>query len=235
MGVETETINDHNGQDLPEGLEDMEGLCDPEDEPEFPNDLNCEVLAMCNRYKTVFSEHLKRGRHIKGAPMRINLVPEEKRVKPLYHAVPRVVPLHWREEADKIVKNLLKHDIIKQVDYPTVWCSRVFFVAKPGGSRGLRLVTDFCHLNKNISRAHHFFPSVNDIKKRIRHDTKYFIKLDLTSLYHQLKIDKADRDLTTFAIGEGLYKFRRAAMGLSASSDSFCRRVFQGLPGSSRG
>ena len=82
----------------------MEGLCDPEDEPEFPSDLDCKVLAMCNRYKTVFSEHLKRGRHIKGAPMRINLVPEEKRVKPLYHAVPRVVPLHWREEADKIVK-----------------------------------------------------------------------------------------------------------------------------------
>ena len=36
--------------------------------------------------------------------MRINLVPEEKRVKPLYHTVPRVVPLHWREEGDKIVK-----------------------------------------------------------------------------------------------------------------------------------
>ena len=82
---------------------------------------------MCNRYKTVFSEHLKHGRHIKGAPMRINLVPEEKRVKPLYHAVPRMVPLHWREEADKIVRNLLKHDIIKRVDYPTLWCSRAFF------------------------------------------------------------------------------------------------------------
>ena len=101
-----QTTHDHNGQELPEGLEDMEGLCDPEEEPEFPSDLDCEVLAMCNRYKTVFSEHLKRGRHIKGAPMRINLVPEEKRVKPLYHAVPRVVPLHWREEADKIVRNL---------------------------------------------------------------------------------------------------------------------------------
>ena len=97
----------------------------------------------------------------------------------------------------------------------------------------MRLVTDYRHLNKNISRAHHFFLSVSDIKKRIRPDTKYFIKLDLTSLYHQLKIDKAHRDLTTFAIGEGRYKFKRAAMGLSASSDSFCRRsdrVFQGLP-----
>ena len=198
-----QATNDHNGQDLPEGIEDMEGLCNPEDEPEFPSDLDCEVLAMCNRYKTVFSEHLKRGRHIKGAPMRINLVPEEKRVKPLYHAVPRMVPLHWREEADKIIRNLLKHNIIERVDYPTLWCSRAFFVAKPGGSRGLRLVTDFRHLNKNISHAHHFFPSVSDIKKRISPDTKYFIKLDFTSLYHQLKIDKADQDLTTFAIGEG--------------------------------
>ena len=34
--------NDHNGQELPEGLEDMEGLCDPEDEPEFPSDLDCD-------------------------------------------------------------------------------------------------------------------------------------------------------------------------------------------------
>ena len=99
-----QATNDHNGQDLPEGIEDMEGLCDPEDEPEFPSNLDCEVLAMCNWYKTVFSEHLKHGRHIKGAPMRINLVPKVKRVKPLYHAVPRVMPLHWREEADKIIK-----------------------------------------------------------------------------------------------------------------------------------
>ena len=122
-----QTASDHNGQDLPDGLEDMEGVCDPEEEPEFPSELDSEVLAMCNRYKTVFSEHLKRGRYIKGAPMRINLVPEEKRVKPLYHAVPHVVPLHWREEADKIVKNLLKHDVIEKVDYPTEWCSRAFF------------------------------------------------------------------------------------------------------------
>ena len=109
-----QTVSDHNGQDLPDGLEDVEGVGDPEEEPEFPGDLDSEVLAMCKRYKTVFSEHLKRGRHIKGAPMRINLVPEEKRVKPLYHAVPRVVPLHWREEADKIVRNLLKHDVIEK-------------------------------------------------------------------------------------------------------------------------
>ena len=90
------------------------------------------------------------------------------------------------------------------------------------------------HLPRCLVVAHHFFPSVNDIKKRIRHNTKYFVKLDLTSLYHQLKIDKADRDLMTFTIGEGRYKFHsRAAMGLLASSDSFCRRsdrVFQGLP-----
>ena len=71
-----QTVSDHNGQDLPDGLEDVEGMGDPEEEPEFPSDLDSEVLAMCNRYKTVFSEHLKCGRHIKGAPMRINLVPE---------------------------------------------------------------------------------------------------------------------------------------------------------------
>ena len=55
----------------------------------------------CKRYKTVFCEHLKRGRYIKGAPMRINLVPEEIRVKPLYQAIPRVMPLYWREDAEK--------------------------------------------------------------------------------------------------------------------------------------
>ena len=87
------------------------------------------------------------------------------------------MPLHWREEADTIVRNLLKHNVIERVDYPMLWCSRAFFVAKPGGSRGLRLVTDFRHLKKNISHAHHFFPSVSDIKKRISPDTKYFIKL----------------------------------------------------------
>ena len=104
VGKSIDSQNDHNGQELPEGLEDVEGLGDPEDEPEFPSNLDPEVLKMCKRYNTVFCEHLKRGRYIKGAPMRYNLVPEENRVKPLYQAVPRVVPLHWREEAEKIVK-----------------------------------------------------------------------------------------------------------------------------------
>ena len=108
----------------------------------------------------------------------------------------------------KIVRNLAKHNIIECVDYPTAWCSPAFFVAKPGGNRGLCLVMDDCHLNCNIDCAHHFFLSISDIKKRIRHNTTYFVKLDLTSLYHQLKIDKNDRDLTTFAIGSGRWKFK---------------------------
>ena len=117
VGESIDSQNNHNGHKLPEGLEDVEGLGDPEDEPKFPSNLDSEALKMCKRYNTVFCDHLKRGRYIKGAPMRINLVPEENRVKPLYQAVPRVVPLHWREEAEKIVRNLAKHDIIEHVNY----------------------------------------------------------------------------------------------------------------------
>ena len=53
--------------------------------------------------------------------MRINLIPKEKWTKLLYQAVLRIMPLHWRDEARKIMKNLVKHDIIEPVDYPTAW------------------------------------------------------------------------------------------------------------------
>ena len=71
----------------------------------------------------------------------------------------------------------------------------------------------------------HPFPSPRDIVKDIRSDSKWFLKLDATQGYYQIPLDEDSKDLTTFLLPSGRYRFTRAPMGLSPSSDNFCDKT----------
>ena len=61
----------------------------------------------------------------------------------------------------------------------------------------------------------------------------YFAKLDATHGYFQLPLNKEASRLTTFLLPSGRYRYLRAPMGLSSSSDEWCRhsdRVVEGFP-----
>ena len=103
---------------------------------------------------------------MKGEPMRIHLR-DDMTVKPRKTLTARQVPVHWREEAQALVNDLLNREIIEPVTHPTEWISPAFFVPKPGG-RGIRMVTDFVSLNRYIKRPVHPFPSALDIVNNIR-------------------------------------------------------------------
>ena len=57
----------------------------------------------------------------------------------------------------------------------------------------------------------------------IPEDAKYFAKLDAVYGYFQLALDEESCYLTTFLIPSGRYRYLRAPMGLSSSSDEWCR------------
>ena len=163
-------------------------------------------------------------------PMKIHLTPGEK--TPFRISTARQIPLHWREKAEKIIKKLIDGKVITPQDEPTEWCAPGFFVAKKNGD--IRLVIDYTRLNKHVRRPIHIFPSTQEILSGIDPDSKVFAKLDATQGYHQVPLDEESSKLTTFLLPSGRFRFLRAPMGLSCSSDEFCRRsdkVIEGLPG----
>ena len=95
-------------------------------------------------------------------------------------------------------------------------------------------MTDFTGLNRRIRRPIHPFPSPHDIISGLDPKSKVFAKLDALSGYHQVGLSCSASLLTTFLLPSGMYWYLRAPMGLSSSSDEFCRRsdlVFTSLPG----
>ena len=162
--------------------------------------------------------------------MKVHLTPGEK--KPFRISTARQIPLHWREKAEKIIKKLIDGKVITPQDEPTEWCAPGFFVAKKNGD--IRLVIDYTKLNKYVQRPVHTFPSTQEILSAIDPNSKVFAKLDATQGYHQVPLDEDSSKLTTFLLPSGRFRFLRAPMGLSCSSDEFCRRsdkVIEGLPG----
>ena len=97
----------------------------------------------------------------------------------------------------------------------------------------MRLVNDYTELNKFVVRPVHPFPSVSDIIQSIPASAAYFAKLDATHGYFQLPLNEEASRLTTFILPSGRYRYLRAPMGLSSSSDEWCRhsdRVVNGFP-----
>ena len=165
-----------------------------------------------------------------GSPMKIFLTPGEK--EPFRISTARPVPHHWEEKARKVIQQLIDSKVIATMSDPSDWCAPGFFVAKNNGE--LRLVVDFTGLNKYVCRPIHTFPSSSDIFSGLDPQAQFFAKLDATQGYHQVPLDHDSSKLTTFLLPHGRFRFLRAPMDLSCSSDEFCRRsdeVVRNLPG----
>ena len=147
-------------------------------------------------------------------------------------SAPRPIPLRFQEAANTEIAKYIASGIIAPCDSPTDWCSPAFFVPKGDGKR-VRLVTDYTKLNKFVIRPVHPFPSVADIIQSIPASAACFAKLDATHGYFQIPLDEEASQLTTFILPSGRFRYLRAPMGLSSSSDEWCRhsdRVVEGFP-----
>ena len=152
-------------------------------------------------------------------------------ITPYRASVTRQIPLRYQDDAQAKVEKLIKLGIIKEVTEPTAWCSHAFFLKKDTG--GVRLVTDFTHLNKYVERPVHPFPSTKDILQSIPADATCFATLDAVSGYFQVELDEESSYLTTFLLPSGRYRYLRLPMGMSSSSDDWCRisdAVIKGFP-----
>ena len=133
-------------------------------------------------------------------------------------SAPRPVPLRFQEPANAEIAKYIASGIIVPCDEPTEWCSPAFFVPKGDGKR-VRLVTDYTKLNRFVVKPVHPFPSVSDIIQSIPASAACFAKLDATHGYFQIPLDEEASKLTTFILPSGRFRYLRAPMGLSSSSD----------------
>ena len=179
--------------------------------------------SLLDEYQDIFQEETITPMH--GPPMQIHLLRDGVGYRPLKVKTARKTPMHYQQEADKLIAELLNSGIIVKVqpNETIEWCSPGFFVPKPNGK--VRLVVDFRQINQYIDRPVHPFPSCKDIIRNIKPDSRWFLKFDAVHGYFQIPLDEESSKLTTFLIESGRYRFTRAPMGLNPSSDYFCERT----------
>jgi len=70
-----------------------------------------------------------------------------------------------------------------------------------------------------------FLPAkVSDLKV---HDANFFTKIDLREGYHQLKLHNNSRDITTFAMYKGVFRYKRLIFGVNSAFECFQKQVEQ--------
>jgi hypothetical protein len=105
-------------------------------------------------------------------------------------------------ELKKQIEELLEKGFIRPSSSP--WGTPVLFVSKKDGLR--RMCVDYRSLNEVNIKNKYPLPRIKDLFDRMK-GAKIFLKIDLRSGYHQLKIRAEDVPKTAFTTRYGLYEF----------------------------
>ena len=94
----------------------------------------------------------------------------------------------------------------------------MLFVKKKDGS--LRLCIDYRQLNKVTIKNKYLLPRIDDLFDQLQ-GAQYFSKIDLRSVYHQLRIRSGDVTKTAFRTRYAHYKFLVIFFGLTNAPAAF--------------
>lgn len=114
----------------------------------------------------------------------------------------RRIPIHMREEVDRILEDMKAQGIIEEPR--SAWVSPAVIVRKKNGT--LRFCVDYRKLNNITVKDSYPLPRIDDILDQLSGNA-WFSTLDLKSGYWQLKIRPEDKEKTAFSIGKGLWQF----------------------------
>ncbi|CAA0808376.1 Uncharacterized mitochondrial protein AtMg00850, partial [Striga hermonthica] len=128
---------------------------------------------------------------------------------PVCKAPYRMAPKELQELKTQI-QELLELGFIRPSVSP--WGAPVLFVKKKDGS--MRMCTDYRDLNRLTIKNKYSLPRIDDLFDQLR-GACVFSKIDLRSVYHQLKIKESDIAKTAFHTRYGHYEFVVMPFGLS--------------------
>ena len=90
-----------------------------------------------------------------------------------------------------------------------------------GNGKEVRIVSDFKTLNKAMERPSRPTESSSQLLRNIEPDSRFFVTLDLTSGYHQVKVEKESRNLLVISTPSGRYRYTVLAQGVCSAGDMF--------------
>ncbi|GBN26385.1 Retrovirus-related Pol polyprotein from transposon 297 [Araneus ventricosus] len=140
---------------------------------------------------------------------------------------PRRLPLAKKEEAERLVKEMVDNGIIEESSGP--WASPIVLVKKKDGST--RFCVDYRKLNKITIKDSYPLPRIDDTLDALN-GNQWFSTLDLKSGYWQVEIQPEDKEKTAFTTGQGLWQFKVMPFGLRNAPATFERlmeTVLRGL------
>ena len=169
------------------------------------------------QYPTVFNGVGK----LKGYQAHLHIDPNKAPVAQKQRRVPFALESKVKEKLD----DLLERDIIQEAEGPTPWVSPVVVAEKPNGD--IRLCVDMRRANEAIVRERHPLPTVDEIIRNIN-GSVVFSKIDLKWGFHQVELDEESRSITTFAVNDRLYQYKRLAFGISSAPELY-QKLIRGL------
>lgn len=152
---------------------------------------------------------------------------------PIASKIYRLPKVH-EEEVSKQINKMLKQKIIQPSVSP--YNAPLWVVPKKmdaSGQRKFRVVVDYRRLNDVIVGQYHPIPSIEEILDQLGH-SQYFTSLDLSSGFHQIRMDKDDIPKTAFSTPNAHYEFLRMPFGLKCGPAIFQRlmnNILTGLQG----
>ncbi|GJS89868.1 putative reverse transcriptase domain-containing protein [Tanacetum coccineum] len=128
---------------------------------------------------------------------------------PIVKSPYRLAPYEMEELSGQL-KELQDKGFIRPSSSP--WGAPVLFVKKNDGS--FRMCIDYRELNKLTINNRYPLPRIDDLFDQIQ-GSQYFSKIDLRSIYHQLRVHEDDIPKTTFRTHYGHFEFTVMLFGLT--------------------
>ena len=143
---------------------------------------------------------------------------------------PSKVPIHDRQKLNTLLKELEKHNIIKQIgsspedkpNYGTTYLNPLIFIPK-GDS--IKCVLDDRHLNSNTEQSDGSWPIEPLAPQLACANKKYKCAIDLMYAYAHTPFDEETIKLTSFSSGDKLFALIRGFHGLKGLPNFFTKQM----------
>ncbi|BFZ24546.1 hypothetical protein BsWGS_27585 [Bradybaena similaris] len=178
--------------------------------PSLSSTQNTQVKNILKDFSDVFSDIPGRTSTITHKIVLNSDVPVRSRPYP--------IPLHFRDQVEKEIKEMLNMGIIEESD--SEYLSPMIVLRKKDNT--LRLCIDFRRLNAITKLDPVPMPNAQDLLSNIS-EAKYFSKIDLTKGFYQIMLSNDSKKYTAFQTSENLYQFRTLPFGLCNSPSTFVR------------
>jgi hypothetical protein len=171
-----------------------------------------EDVPVVREYPDVFPEELPGMPPDKDIEFVIDLIPGTSPIakRPYRMAAPELA------ELKKQLGELQRGGFIRPRS--SQWGAPVLFVENK--DKSMRMCVDYHSLNEVTIKNKYPIPRIDDLFDQLK-GSKYFLKVDLRSGYHQLKIRKSDIPKTAFVTRYGQYEFTVMSFGLTNAPTYF--------------